>query len=344
MPSPVMSPRSPPWAQDRITRSTGPDGEQLFANGYDSAGRVIEQDDGVATNKIAMFRYEEPSGGDVRTTYWNRLGDPSVFEHDGKYRLLSRTNPLGHRNSYSYNATGDIIRSTDALGRTTIFNYDGQGNLITHVDPSGSVTTFEYVDGNVVKIRDALGKETTFSYDPNHNLKQVRDALGNEDNKILTGTSQLGGNLMAGRGGITYGYTAGMPASATHPAESGTAKMEYDAIGRLTQAIDLDGFVTRTAYSLTGQVISTTDALGNSVTSEYDRRDRLIRKVDRNGNATRFTYDDNDNLIVTTDALGQVARNEYDGEDRLVRTIDAKGNASSITYDAAGRVIAETNP
>lgn len=332
--------------EDRqITRATAGDGTQLFTNEYDGAGRVIAQDDGVSSNLVAIFSYEDLPDGGIRTHYQNRVGDSTILEHDSKYRLRRVTDALGNSSTWEYDSSGNRIRATDALGRTTHFTYDERGELISVVDPAGFESTFEYLsDGNLIRIRDALGKETRFSYDPNNNLTRIRDALGNEDNKSYDGNSRLTSNLLAGRGGINIGYSGGRPTVANHPAESGSVGMEYDTHGRLVSTTDMEGFTRTIEYSPTDQVIAQTDPLGNRIVSEYDARDRLVRKVDARGNESRFAYDGNNNIVAVTDALGQVTRYEYDGEDRLVRTIDPQGNVSTVTYDALGRVIAETDP
>ncbi|MFZ0430190.1 MAG: proprotein convertase P-domain-containing protein, partial [Acidobacteriota bacterium] len=329
----------------RIVRMTDTVGDQISANTYDGQGRVATQDDGVATNQVATFQYEDLPSGGVRTHYRNRVGDTTTLEHDSGYHLRSLTDALGNTSTWDYSAAGDRITATDALGRTTTFGYDESGNLTSVVDPAGNTTTFEYVGtGDIISIRDALGKESRFNYDPNHNLNRITDALGNQDNKSYNGNSQLTGNLLAGRGGINMTYSAGLPRTASHPAASGHVGMDYDAQGRMTSITDMDGYTRTVEYSPTDQVTKQTDALGNSESSEYDYRDRRVRKVDARGHETRSDYDGNNNLVATTDALGQVTHFVYDGEDRLVQTIDPQGNVSSVTYDAVGRVASERDP
>ncbi|MEJ2147451.1 MAG: proprotein convertase P-domain-containing protein [Acidobacteriota bacterium] len=328
----------------QIVRSTDAMGDQISANTYDGQGRVATQDDGISTNQIATFQYQDLPDGGVRTSYRNRVGDTTTVEHDSGYHLRSITDALGNTSTWEYDSDGNRIRATDALGHTTHFGYDDNGNLTSFVDPAGNTTTFEYVgDGNLISVRDALGKETRFNYDPNNNLKRITDALGNEDNKSYNGNSQLTGNLLAGRGGINMTYAAGLPKTASHPAESGHVGMDYDAQGRMTSMTDMDGYTRTVEYSPTDQITKQTDAIGDSVTSEYDYRDRLTRKTDAKGNQTQFQYDGNDNRISMTDALGRVTHYVYDGEDRLIRTTDPAGHTISLTYDALGRVVGETD-
>lgn len=328
----------------RIVRMTDAMGDQISANTYDSQGRVATQDDGVSTNEIATFQYQDLPDGGVKTVYRDRVGYTTTLEHDSTYHLRTITDALGHTSSWEYDANGNRISSADALGRTANFSYDDKGNLTAYVDPAGNTTTFEYVgEGNLITIRDALGKESRFNYDPNNNLNRITDALGNEDNKSYNGNSQLTGNLLAGRGGINMTYASGLPKTASHPAESGTVGMDYDAQGRMTSATDMDGYTRTIEYSPTDQVTKQTDALGNSVTSEYDYRDRVARKIDAKGNVTEFEYDGNNNTVATTNAMGEVTHYDYDGEDKIVRTTDPRGHITTVTYDALGRIVGETD-
>ncbi len=114
----------------QIVRTTDVLGDQIAANTYDSQGRVATQDDGVSTNQVATFQYEDLPSGGLRTHYRNRLGDTTIVEHDSGYHLRSLTDALGNTSTWNYNADGDRISATDALGRTTTFGYDAERQCV----------------------------------------------------------------------------------------------------------------------------------------------------------------------------------------------------------------------
>jgi hypothetical protein len=79
----------------QITGSVDSTGACLFANVYDGEGRIVSQDDGVDTNHLATFAWNE-SNGVLTTTYRDRTGATSTFLHDAGYHLLKYTDPLHH--------------------------------------------------------------------------------------------------------------------------------------------------------------------------------------------------------------------------------------------------------
>jgi RHS repeat-associated protein len=329
-------------ASARLVEALGPSGERLFANQYDGDGRVVAQDDGVDTNMITTFAYQE-SGGTLRTTYGDRMGARWLYEHDQNYRLLSVTDPLDNATRYAYNVNGDRTRVTNPLGHSTTYQYDQRGNVIAVVDARQNVTTMTYDDrNNLTSLRDPLGNESRFQYDNRNNLTRATDALNHADRKIFGGNSQMTGNLLEDGAGINMTYQSGQRATTTHPV-SGMARNTYDNIGRLTRAIDTGGVETNFEYDSSSRVIRETSSLGFETRTTYDRRGRVVRVLDRRGNPTFNEYDNNDNLARIVDAQGNETRFEYDGEDRLIKTVEPGGNISTITYDATGQLTADTD-
>ena len=331
---------------DQLTGADAPDGGQLFTNQYDAQGRVIAQDDGIATNKIATFNWQE-SGGSLTTTYTDRMGASSVFVHDANYRLLRTVDPLGHATVFEYNSSGDRTAVTNPLGNTIRFSLRQRGNLTSVTDATGAVTQMTYEapsNHDVIEIHDPLQNFTRFTYDGLNRIVKVRDAEGYQDSYDY---GPSGGVSSASSGGTStkfYYDPSSMLTGADHPAPGYSRPgARYDNIGRLTSTVDADGFETKYEYNSRGDTVSTTDPRGKSVINHYDLRGRLTERIDRNGNSTRYSYDGNGNVIAETNALHQTIHYEYDGEDRLTRKSNALGFGVTEQYDAAGQVAAETD-
>jgi len=341
---PTMAWRFEYNANHQITRIVAPDGGQVLANAYDARGRVVAQEDGIATHEPARFVYEEQQNHLV-TTSTNRMGATSQWVHDGNYNLIDMTDPLGSTTRFAYDANGDVIRVTDALGRETTFAYDPlTGTLKSLTDPAGHETTYEYdSERNVRVITDALDKTTIFQYDGGNNLNKITDAENNVDEREYGPNSQVQNALFAGGGRVSYGYTRGLPTSATD-STGGITRATYDNIGRVLTLKDAEDRTTTFVYNDRSQLLERTDGLGNTTRWEVDRRGRQTAQIDRKGNRSTYAYDGNDNLIEVVNTLGERTRFEYDGENRLVRIVDAIGNARTFTYDAAGQMVAETDP
>ncbi len=331
---------------DQMTGADAQDGERLFTNQYDAQGRVIAQDDGVDTNKIATFNWQE-SAGALTTTYTDRTGASSVFVHDAGYHLLRTVNPLNQATFFEYNSSGDRIAVTNPLGNTIRFGYDTSGNLTSVTDAAGAVTKMTYEspsNHDVIEIHDALQNFTRFTYDGLNRIVKVRDAEGYQDSYDY---GPSGGVSSASSGGTSAKFfydSSTMLTSADHPAPGYSRPgARYDNIGRLTSTVDADGFETKYEYNSRGDTLSTTDPRGKSVINHYDVRGRLTERIDRNGNSTKYSYDGNGNVITETNALNQTMRYKYDGEDRLIRKSNALGFGVTQQYDAGGELVAETD-
>ncbi len=142
---------SPPTASTRFTYddldrivAARDDVGSIFTDTYDGEGRVITQDDGVDTNEVMTFAYDDPRDGSLRTTVTDRTGQTTVYEHDASYDLRKFTDALGHATNYAYDDFGNRTAMTDVLGHTTTFDYDAKFNLTSVTDAAGATTIFEY--------------------------------------------------------------------------------------------------------------------------------------------------------------------------------------------------------
>ena len=325
----------------QIVEATDADGLRIFANTYDSLGRVVSQDDGRAETPLATFAYQETAQGIV-TTYTDRLGFNYRFEHDANYRLLRYLDPLDAETRYEYDFDGDRTAIVDALGRRTTFQHGANGNITQVTDAAGNVTRMSFVGKNLSSFTDAAGAVTNFTFN-NGNITKVRDAEGHEDDRSYNGNGQLNNVILDDGAGMDINYTGGQPSSGQMLRGPFTGGASYDEIGLPSEIEDGAGNKTQVEYDGRGNVIRRTDPLGASETMEYDARNRLVRRVDKNGNVTRTQYDGNGNTTARTNALGHITQFVYDHNDRLVELIDPLGNSSTRTYDSVGRLVAETD-
>ncbi|HEX6288082.1 MAG TPA: hypothetical protein VFZ66_02780 [Herpetosiphonaceae bacterium] len=81
------------------------------------------------------------------------------------------------------------------------------------------------------------------------------------------------------------------------------------------------------------------DALGNPSTYTYDPNGNLLSLTDARGNTTRSTYDAMDRIATRTDPLGRVQRFRYDPNGNLLSQTDRKGQVPSFRYDALDQMI-----
>ena len=220
-----------------------------------------------------------------------------------------------------------MTASIDPLSRTTAFEYDAPGNVTTITDPNHQATQFEYEStfNRVKTITDALNQITEFTYDPtNGNLLTVKDPR----NQVTT---------------IAYN-TFGQPISVQGPiATEPPTTFAYDANGNLVTTTDPLGNATQRAYDAASRLTSLTDPRGLSTQFRYDGLNRVTEIADARQGITRFAYDPNGNLLSVTDAKNQTTTYTYDNMDRLATRKDALNRTERYSYDLAGNLTTFTD-
>jgi RHS repeat-associated protein len=332
-------------AQHKLSTVTAADGTVIYRNTYDAAGRVASQDDGLSSNRLMTFAYDEKSRpGFIITTVTDRTGAKTVYTHDAGFRLLSVVRPLGRTTTYTYDERGNRATITDPLRRVTRLQYNEAGQPIRVVAPDGSETLMEYDSrGNLIKTINALGAIATAKFDANNNPIESVDFAGNKTvrtfgaNSLLTSVTTPLGNK------TSYGYISGRLTSITN-AVGDVTRMAYDSAGRLNKVTDADNFATDTTFTHGSRISQIKNPLGQTTSYTYDPRGRFVSTTDPLGKTTRMGYDANGNVTAVTNALGQVTLRTYDGNDRLLTETDARGNTVANTYDTAGRLVAQTDP
>lgn len=156
----------------------------------------------------------------------------------------------------------------------------------------------------------------------------------------------------------------------------------YDELNRMESLINPLGFTQTLTYDANGNVLSETNAEGETTTYVYDELERQIEihyddgsqvtyaydsagnrlsMVDSTGTTT-YSYDDlyrptaitspNGNLSYTYDAVNQLTVTtvsgtttyEFDDANRLVSVTDQDSNITTYLYDNAGRLVTTTLP
>jgi len=266
--------------------------------------------------------YTVTGGTITETTVVDPRGHVTTTRFNGRGYRTSVTDALGQTSMVQRNAANQVVTSTDPLGRITAFDYDAAGNVIMITDPNNQTTRFEYHPtwNRATKITDALNHITAFTYDPaNGNLLTVQDPL----NHVTS---------------ITYnGF--GQPFSVQGPiATEPPTTFAYDAVGNLITTTDPLGNATQRTYDVVSRLLSLSDPRGLVTQFRYDDLNHVTDIADARQGLTRFTYDPNGNLLTVTDAKNQTTTYTYDEMDRLKTRKDALNRQESYQYDAAGNL------
>jgi RHS repeat-associated protein len=341
--------------QNRITRITGPDGNNL-SYAYDQNGDLASMTD--PDGRITHYTYNSSHGlleiidpanrRGVRTEYdasgrllsvtdeegktvhfefnpnsrqeviTDRKGNITVYEFDERGDTLSITNAKGTVTRATYDGQGNPITKTDRLGNTITYTYDEHGNVLTETDAQNRVRRFTYNQRNqVTSETDANGNTTANSYDANDNLISRTDPLGNP---------------------TTFTYNSSGLMLTETDATSHTTSFEYDRFGNMTKQTDRLGNITQCTYDALGHPTSVTDSKGNTTRLSFDADGQLMTTIDALGNTTRNEYDAVGNLSATVDALGHRTEVTSNFRGMPLQMTRADGTQYAMRYDANGQL------
>lgn len=296
---------------------------------YDSANRLAYAID--ASGAVTGFSYDA-DGRLTKTTQFASIRATASLPDLATMAAWQAANAGGNdrvtRNYYA--ARGELRFAVDAEGYVTKFDYDVQGRVVGTVRwdtaitvgdsttiatvaslPNGSytiTTTIYDAKGRVNTLTDASGIVTTFSYNYNSTYRVVVRAVGTSDESREASGYDAAGNLV----------------------------WRYD--GDLSPEQQL----TTYSYDGLGNVVSTTDARGNTTTFTYDRDGRKLTSTDALGGVTRFQYDAFGSVVKTTDPRGNATYAYYDTLGRAVTTRDAEDYVTETSYTTFGEVASTT--
>lgn len=104
----------------------------------------------------------------VSTT--DAMGQKMTFSYDANNNLLSATAPQGKYKKWNYDKANRPIAETDDLNLTQLRRYDKLSRIIASIDESGFETTYDY---------DSLGRVTAIHHPDRTVEKKTYDVLGN---------------------------------------------------------------------------------------------------------------------------------------------------------------------
>jgi len=311
----------PSWADSTLSESGGNytfvrQATQTFT--YNSSGQLTAIADPNGYDETLTYNSPSPGSGNCPsaatscetiaaasgqsvTLGWSGSGDTGT--------VTSATDPSGNETTYVY-SSGDLTSVTDPDANLTSFTY-GTGAaahlLLTMSLPNGQsggpdagdhlTNTYDSY-GRVLTQTDPAGLETTYTYsgDPSANYSSsggtttITDPHGN-----VTVEDYLNGQLQSkteGSSTWTYGF-------------------DQSTFGE-TSMLDPDGHSTTSTYDASGNLLTSTDALGNTTTYTYNSLNEPLTIIDPESIETAYTYDGDGNVetkVVT--GLGELTHGDH---------------------------------
>ncbi|HWH01888.1 MAG TPA: LamG-like jellyroll fold domain-containing protein, partial [Pilimelia sp.] len=305
------------------------------------------------------------------------IADVQLYQAEGYEEFLSDihagTAPAAGagviRTSYTRDADGSVTSVTDPGGDTTYVSNDELGRPAVVTSPATDTVVGEQAPTQTVATNwfgyNTFGEQTE-SKDPNGDTTVYRyDAVGQLVREELPSYIPPGGTTPINPV-LQYAYDAVGQLVSEKDALDNETTYVYDQFGREARTVAPDGGVTKTAYTLNGDVTAQVDPTGAKVLQTYDYLGRtltsteVVRQTGANhtttlsygsdgsspwpvsvtspkGVVTQFTYNAVGEQTGVTDGAGNTTRADYDHAGRPVRVIDPDHHARVMRYDAAGR-------
>ena len=325
-------------AYDAEGRRTIETNESSIVTGFQyqgSLGLLTSVTNGHATADKTVTRYSYDALG-RQTNQTDALGRRTAFEFDAEGRRLRRLLPGSQSEGFGYDGESTLLRQTNFNGQVITNQYDSKNRLASHWHGSTQLVAFTYT---------VTGRRATMS-----NEAGVVSWVYDNRDRVRTNSTPAGT--------LYYDYDANgnLIRLWTSTASGTDVTYEYDALNRLTNAIDnrLTG-TKNTTYSFDGVGNLTGLKYPNGITNQwqYDARNRLtnlVWKLNTSTNAV-FVYQleaagYRTHLDETVNGSNRVYQWSYDNLYRLkgeIITASTPTGAVSYAYDAVGNRTSRTS-
>lgn len=363
----------------QLTGTFSAGGSGRLVRPFDATGRIFSYDRTEGDGSIVSSSTAQIGllGHYIRTLpikiFEYRTASGEVYRFTENGRLISMADRNSNTTTLSYTGN-NLTRVTDPVGRSLTFTYNSDNFVSRVTDPLGRNWNYEYdtrFRDRLVKVTDPLGNTTEYAYDDNAQLTSVTDKRGIVQKQITyDGNGRVTQQQFADGGIERYRYVLSgqivTSTSITDPLGRTTTK-RFSPNGYVIEEIDplfqvalmerdLDTNLTTKItgpcgcpeqtrqYDLRGNVLTSTDRLGRTITYEYEPvYNNLTKITDRLGRVTTFGHDGRGNLLSVRNALGQTVAFTYDTYGELTSITDPLNHTTRIEYDAQGNIVAITD-
>ena len=329
------------YAEEQYFHLGGPLEEGIDRHGsntryiYDAIGRLVEQRDSRASEKITYNALGHVSSRLDRRGYRteirsNIFGDPihiaypdgtsESYEYSPARLLLKKRERNGTEISYQYDALKHVIRE-EAKGKHyhSVKSYHYQGNLLVDENDNGRLTSHSYDGAGRLTFTEQEGRERRFHYDSLGRLnceEQVEDdrncirkiTVYDLADRVLQEKEETQSGKLLSRVDYHYDRQGREIERSEWLSETDCAitKKFYNDAGELIATCNPIGEMSTWEYQHgTGDqalCVISADPLGMSKWSYQNAYDELLREETRNTSGERislqeFTYDPNGNCV-----------------------------------------------
>ena len=289
-------------------------------------------------------RLERLSDGSFQRT----LKDQTVYRFDTRNQLAEVRDRNGNTTRYVYNASGQLQQIVDPVGLTTTFTYTND-RVTSIADPSGRVTQLTYsTAGDLQRVTDPGNVSRTWEYDSQSRMTAEVDPRNNREQTIydLAGRADRSQRQDGSTINVDPVQVKGLysPTQTINPLQAPVALTPTDIDALSPEALYVDGRnnVSRTRLNQSGNVLSSSDAVGSL--GSFDRCDcgQVDAVTDGRGNTTSFVYDSQGNLTGIQDSLSGTRSTTFTYDptfNQLTSMSDELGRQTLYQLDPRGNVL-----
>ena len=340
----------------QVTSITNGLGDSIYLV-YDEIGQLVQE-----TNSLGDSRYYIYSLLGKIESIIDEADRKTKYEYKRGGLLTAIHHPDGTTESYTYDSNGNISTYSDKYNQTTHYAYDclnrvvqvkknpdksrvGQeiqteiaydsiGNILSITDAMKNVTRYEYTaTGKLSKVVDALGHEVSYTYDEMDQLTEIRQygdgKITGEDVSDVD-MQQIGKSNSKRTSSFSTRYNRNVMGHITSiiDALGQEERFKYDKKGQLIEKIDKDGYLTKYAYNVHGDMNHIQYADGREVKMSYSPL-RLLEEIEDWLGVTK----------IERDKLGRVTRVIDSKNQPIEYTWGPTGAKESITYPSGKKVL-----
>jgi len=316
---------------NRVTNVLFADGTKMFT-GYDAVGRRVAETN--QDNIVTRFGYDDAGKLIAATNAFGTSGQQAAtrYEYDEAGNQIAQIDALNRTNRFEYDNIGRRTKRTLPGNQSETFGYDVLGNLMAQTNFNGTIITNQYDVMSRLWKRWTSGVELeAYLYSVMGRLTNRTDASGTHTwvydlrDRPRTNTTPVGSLY------YTYDANGNQLSLSSATANGVNIAYEYDALNRLTNAVDnrLTG-TKNTGYTF--------DRIGNLATLKYP-----------NGVTNLWQYDSLNRLTNLTWKLNGAARGDFayklgaaGHRTNLTETVNAISRVFTWQYDKLYRLTNET--
>ncbi len=293
----------------------------IDADGVDQKGAYLTKQYGTVNGVEISKRYSYDFNTGNMKAELDGKGNRISYEYDTLSRIQKITYPDNTIKQYTYNdfkLQNKQIEYINQSGEKFRYTYDIFGNQLEHsvFDKAAwhKLLADEYdALGNKVKETDSNGNSARFTYNSENSLVKKeyyeKDTIKKES--------------------LTIDYTYGA-----------------DADTKLLMLLtDEDGYTKRLHYDIAGKLIKSEETPDKtkyySSSFTYDYAGNVVSQTDAKGNTTKYTYDDLGWVINKKDALNNEIKYTYTSFDKVSTVEEPGGRTTKYKYDSIGRAVEE---